>query len=225
MNIDVVIVSYAKNENLKKETIDCLTSLFESEEEIEFYPYIVESNKKVDYSNIHPNIKMIYPDVEFGYHRYLNIGRKEGKSEYVCLCNNDLVFNKKWATNILKVISNKSDVMSASPYSENPHKTKMKLKPMGVDYGYRVRRHLAGWCIFQKRKIYDIIGDLDERYVFWYCDNDYAETIKRKGIKHAFVKNSIVEHVESKTLNTMNSKTRLELTKKQIKIFKDKWGN
>ena len=79
--------------------------------------------------------------------------------------------------------------------------------------------------IFQKRKIYEQTGLFDERFTFWYADNDYSETIKKLGIKHALVLNSVVEHIESKTLNGKDSNTKRKLTIEQKKIFDLKWKN
>ena len=103
--------------------------------------------------------------------------------------------------------------------------TIFKLSPSNsLDYGYDIRRHISGWCIFQRRDIYKKIALLDERFTFWYADNDYAETIKRKGIKHALIKNSIVQHIESTTLRSETSKKQHELTRAQIKVFENKWN-
>ena len=49
-NIDVVIISWAKNDELLKITKDGLDTLFESDNgDIAFHAYVVESNSDVDY--------------------------------------------------------------------------------------------------------------------------------------------------------------------------------
>ena len=224
--IDIIIISLAKDQELKSLTEKCVKSLIESEDKIQFNIFIIESNRSEHFKNLSyiKNLKVIHPSVQFGYNRYLNIGLRLSSSEYVCLCNNDLIFHKGWATNILKAMQNDPELLSASPYSTNPHKTRFGLNVSdNIEYGYDIRRYLAGWCIFQKRKIYSYIGLFDESFVFWYADNDYSETIKKKGIKHALVLNSVVEHVESKTLNKNDQATRRKLTQEQRKIFEKKW--
>lgn len=224
--IDVVIISFAKSPEFKKLTMDTVDTLFSSDRQIQFKVYIVESNKDEEYLEYktRDNIEIIYPSVKFGYHRYLNIGIAAGTNPYVCLCNNDLLFRTNWATHILKAMRKDPKLLSTSPFSNKPHRTIFKLSADNlVDYGYIVRRHVAGWCIFQKREIYQKIGKLDERFEFWYADNDYAESIKRKGIKHALVRNSVVDHIESATLNSINKADQLKLTRQQLKIFENKW--
>ena len=223
--VDVVIISFAKNSDFKNTTLECVNSLLSSEESIHFNVFIIESSSEEypEYAD-HPNIKVIHPNVSFGYHRYLNIGINLGKSEYVCLCNNDLSFKRNWATHLIKAMEKDSALLSVSPYSTIPHKTKFNLEISDrVEYGYQIRRYLAGWCIFQKRRIYEIIGPLDEDFIFWYADDDYSATLKHHNLSHALVLNSIVEHVESKTLKSEDSETRQKLTHSQLEVFEKKW--
>ena len=226
LEIDIVIISFAKNAEFKKTTENCVTSLLSSETSFKFNVFIIESNHNEKYLSFTQDsrVKVIYPTVPFGYHRYLNIGIKLGKAEYIGLCNNDLIFKKGWATSLINAMEKDKNLLSVSPYSTVPHKTKFGLSISDkIEYGHQIRRYLAGWCIFQKRKIYDIIGPLDERFIFWYADDDYAATLKQKGLPHALVLNSVVEHVESKTLNTENAEVRQKLTRDQLRIFENKW--
>lgn len=224
--VDIIIISNAKNSSIKKLTEDCVNSLYSSENNIKFNTFIIESNKDERFTNLSNKfkVKVIHPKEEFGYHRYLNIGISMGKSEYVCLCNNDLVFHKKWASNLIFEME-KNSLLSTSPISNNPHLTKFKIElTPHVQVGYDIRRYLAGWCIFQKRKIYDTIGKLDESFIFWYCDNDYGMTLKKANIQHALITTSRVDHVESATLNTVDAVKRKVLTRDQETIFNKKWN-
>jgi GT2 family glycosyltransferase len=228
LQVDVIIISFAKDENLRSVTESCVTTLLNSESKIQFNVIIVESNHLEKFKNLSnfKNVKIVYPTEQFGYNKYLNIGIKLTTSNYVCLCNNDLIFNKNWASKLIEAMSQDPQLLSVSPYSTNPHKTRFNLEIQDkVEYGYGIRRYLTGWCIFQKRKIYEQTGLFDERFTFWYADNDYSETIKKLGIKHALVLNSVVEHIESKTLNGKDSNTKRKLTIEQKKIFDLKWKN
>lgn len=223
INVDIVIVSDSKNQSLIDMMNHTLKTLYSSEKDINFFTYIVESSDS-NFSHIHKNIKMIKPKAPFGYHKYLNIGRKSGNSEYVCLCNNDLDFKQGWASEIIKKMNNDPKLLSASPYSKNPHLNLYNIKEnSGVYDGYQVTKELTGWCIFQRRSLYKIIGDLDERFVFWYCDNDYAEELKIRKIKHLLITSSVVNHLTSKTLNTKTNDEIKRLTTDQANIFIKKW--
>ena len=103
MNIDIIILSYAKTDELKQITLDCVESLLSSEKSgnIVFEALVIESNKKMSPYQ-YPGTKTIYPDEVFGYNKYMNIGINMTHNAYVCMCNNDLIFHEGWATEILK---------------------------------------------------------------------------------------------------------------------------
>jgi len=204
IEIDIVIISWAKNEKLHKETLKCLDSLCNSEssEKIKFNIVVVESDKETSYNHIDTNghnITTICTDVEFGYHTYLNIGLNVGNAKWTCLCNNDLVFNKHWASEILALIHVQRqhdpkgwEYVSASP--ANPIESWHKERLGQIIVGYGVRQHIAGWCLFQSRNVIEKIGGLEERIKFWFCDNWYSVALQHNKIPHIFVGTSIVQH-------------------------------
>ena len=230
-DVDVVIVSWAKNDLLLKETHLGLKTLFVSEkpEIVRFHAIVIESNPEVSYDNVETNghtVKTIYPeDKEFGYHKYLNIGVRAGQSTYVVLCNSDLRYGPGWASAILAVMQHEPDILSASPWCPLAHgKNRPKT---AYTQGYLVRKEMAGWCIFQQRKVYDHIGELDERFKFWYCDNDYAKELQVRGLRHCLVTQSTVTHHNVKVGKTGSSLHVLqfqEYTTGQLKVFNEKWA-
>jgi len=230
-NIDVVIVSFAKNQECFNLTYNCIDSLLKSEENVSINPIIVESMEGIEWEDHFPNnnIQTLKAPLPYGYHKFLNFGRKHGKSEYVALCNNDLIFKQNWISNIMEFGNSNPDFMSFSPICPM---TQPKIGigiNTGIYAGLVIRATISGWCIVQKRKIYDIIGDLDERYTHWYSDNDYAMTLNKKGINHFLVTNSIVEH-HSNTLGrttevVIENREELDrITYGEEKIFRDKWN-
>jgi GT2 family glycosyltransferase len=226
--IDIVILSYSANKSLERKTKDCLRTLMESEDSSEdlFNVLVLESQKGIKWDE-YSNVKTIAPPQPYGYHKFMNFGRKKGKNKYVCLCNNDLLFNKNWASEILKVSKNNDKIMSFSPLCPKTQPL-YGIKPNSGNYmGYEVRKHISGWCIFQKREIYDKTGDLDERYKHWYSDNDYSLTLYTKKIPHCLVTSSIVEHHDKNNGETapsvLSKKDLEEFTHGSGKIFKEKW--
>jgi GT2 family glycosyltransferase len=220
--VDIVIVSNAKDSLLRQLTTSCISSLLRSESTIQFRVIVVESNTGVNYDG--EGVKTLHPAKDFGYNAYLNLGRKTGNAPYVCLCNNDLIFEKNWASEIIHLMEEHPDILSASPYCRRSHGGRGIQPDSGLLEGYEVAHRIAGWCIFQQRKIYDIIGDLDEAFIFWYADNDYSETIKRHNIRHALVTTSYVNHLTSKTLQKTELTRRRFLTHQQKMFFEKKWG-
>jgi GT2 family glycosyltransferase len=222
--IDVIILSYANTEALQKVTLDSVESLVASEDpaRIKFNIVVLESNKTLKPFQ-YPNTKTVYPWQRFGYHRYMNIGIRMTKSPFICISNNDLIYYPGWASEILAAFKQDPELYSVSPACNVHHPEQGIALNSGNHYGYEVRKELVGWCILFKREMLKITGKLDPAFKFWYADNDYSNTLQKHKLKHALVTSSIVEHLESRTLNTKNVKERLELTSRERFYYEYKW--
>lgn len=229
--VDVIIISDAKNLEVLEVTRKCLDSLIRSSITNTFNIVVIESQKDVFYEDCNSykwdhKVKTHHPDEEFGYNKFLNIGIKMTSSPYIALCNSDLTFKKGWSEQIVSVMERYGDVYSASPFCPEVHGSNEKHFSQ-VYLGYEIRKEFCGWCIMQKRIIYDIIGLLDERFKFWYADNDLALTIQKHNLQHVLVPASVVHHHSNnigKTAEALSEDEINNFTQGQYKIFKDKWG-
>lgn len=223
MEIDIIILSYAYNDDLIQMTNECVSSLVESEtsSNMKFNIVVLESNKLLKPYQF-PSTTTIYPEQKFGFHSYLNIGINITSSSYICLCNNDLKFHKYWATEIIKYMDIYPDVFSASPICSIYHPSIGFKLYDGISFGYRVGYELAGWCLFLRRDIFALIGKLDENYVFSGADYDFSYTLWVRNIKHALVSSSIVDHLTGRTLITQSKERQDDLTN-QITYHMKKW--
>ncbi len=224
IEIDIIILSFAQDAMLKTVTENAVSSLRESEPDsrIKFNIIIVESNRSLEPYQ-YPGTKTIYPRKKFGYHRYMNIGIDLTDSPYICICNNDLIFHKAWASELLKAFEEDKELKSASPYCSLHHPSQGIEVNSGNHIGYRVRKELVGWCIFFKREMLKTTGKLDPNYRFWYADDDYSMTLQKYGIKHALVSSSVVDHLESQTLKTKSEKEKRALTTREKFYYEYKW--
>lgn len=201
IEVDVCIISYAKTDMLKKVTEMGIKTLLSSETDVKFNVFVIESNRLVKYD--FPNTQTIYPSIGFNYNAYLNMARSIGKAEYVFLANNDLTYQKGWASNIIKEMKKNPLILSVSPFC--PQMQSRKDFPNDVYYGYTIRKELLGWALFQQRKIYDIIGKLNEGVNFWFSDNIYSDQLIFNKIQHMLVVNSVVNHHDHNLGITGNS--------------------
>ena len=224
VNIDVVILSYAKDEKLRSLTNQTIETLINSEDEqdFKFRILVIESNKLIAPYQ-YPHSTTIYPKEEFGFHKYLNIGIKNTSSDFICFCNNDLVFQKGWATSIISSINSDKELMSLCPYCPNFHTNKLEQLPNNINYGYTNGIHFTGWCFFVKRKIFNTIGLFDEHFKFWFCDDDFRLTLQKHNLKNALIRNSIVTHLASETLSAVPSRKKLYLKYIGFAYYKYKW--
>lgn len=178
-------------------TLNCINSLLGSENSIDIEIILIESNKdylESDYK--YPDfVKVIIPSEKFNFHKFLNLGIKVATGNYIALCNNDLIFQNRWFSEILLVGQNQNEILSFSPMEQ------IQSDKLNVSYeiGYKVMTHIKGWCIVVKKEIFKKIGLLDETFDFYFADNDYAMTLKFKNIKHALVYKSHVIHLEKQS--------------------------
>ncbi|RZK58190.1 MAG: glycosyltransferase family 2 protein [Pedobacter sp.] len=222
ISVDIIILSYAKNEALKKLTEQTISSCLASEDpnEINFNIVVIESNRALNPYQF-DNTTTIYPEKKFGFHRYLNIGVKHTSNEYVCLCNNDLIFHKNWASNILTSMKDDESFLSASTFCPIMHNNGNFGENTGIFDGYESL--FSGWCFMVKRQIFEKIGILDEKFEFWYADADFLKTLRANGIKNFLVTNAVVTHLNAVTSKSLTRKERFAFTLLPQLYFNYKW--
>lgn len=217
--VNVIILSNGKTPALQKMTQDCVDSCRDAEDG-KIHCAVIEQ-VDIEYRNCNTYFNDIF--LPFNYNQSLNWGVEltenilRNKPSYVAFCNNDLVFHKHWATNIIAEME-ANDLLSASPLC--PINNVGIYKPHdSVQLGYRLRHEINGWCIVVNRKIFDIIGKLDESFGFWFADNMYSEQLKDNNIRHALISASQVTHLGSQTLNTLEDAEKAGLTTDEIDRF------
>ncbi|RZJ66078.1 MAG: glycosyltransferase [Flavobacterium sp.] len=192
IKLSAVILAKTDSDANFNMTLECIDTLLASEPGAEII--VVESNKKIGETNFRYPESVIFtmPDDDFNFHKFLNVGIKKSKGEYVALLNNDLIFDKDWFAEILKVAQKRPDIKSFSPAAD-----RYKTYDTDFEVGYKVRTHVNGWCLVAKREVFSKIGMLDETFDFNYADNDYAMTLKKHNIPHAVAYRSKVTHLEN----------------------------
>lgn len=179
-------------------TLNCIQSLRQSEDEIDFNVVIVESGENI--IDVGQNDTIKYPKAKFCYNHALNMGLKNTESNWVVLANNDLIFKKGWMTEIIIAHNIRKDIESFSPWNDmwDWHRRYYGDVYPDILEGHRIGIELAGWCIVARRRIFERVK-LSERVDFWYSDNVYADDLLTHGIKHALVTGSKVDHIVSQT--------------------------
>jgi len=224
-DVDVIILSYGKTQQLRDLTQACLDSLHQSEDQgISFHPLVLESNKEIKPFG-YRGCRTHYPDEEFNYSAYSNIGLGMTNSKYVCICNNDVSFFHYWATEQIAVMDECRDIMSTSAYCPSISPRFNIEFNSGLIFGYEVIRVVTGWCILHRREIFDIIGPYDPQFSFWFVDNDYGLRLKKHNLAHCLVTSAVVDHTEGgrQTLANLDSQSVEQMTVHQREKLKKKW--
>jgi len=224
MDIDVILLTYTKDDRIYNMTKQCVESIINSEKNHNFSIKLIETEKTGKYRYDYDEVETIVPKEEFNYNKFLNIGLKYCTNEWILISNNDTEYVDGWLSEMLKQFEKDNELLSMSPYCPiwNVHKNNFKEKKE-VFYGHRTSYELTGWSILLNRKVIDIIGNFDEQFSFWYQDNDYSMNLQKHKIKHGLVKNSIVLHHLSKSHGLVDPKKQNEMTHGLSKNFNKKW--
>ncbi|AXT20758.1 glycosyltransferase [Flavobacteriaceae bacterium AU392] len=208
--------------------LDCFTTFIESAKasEIKYEIILIESNKTNNWNYDLEHLKVIMPKGKFNFHKFLNIGVDNAEGTFYILSNNDVVFDKNWLLEILKVSQGNKNILSFSPFDANANKlSKQATKNNDYIVGYDIQKHITGWCLVIHKKVFDDIKQLDERFNFYYADNDYAMMLRKFNIKHALVTKAFVSHLEGISVKELKQKKKpIELNSKIPKyVVKENW--
>lgn len=223
MTIDVIILSYAKNDSIIKMNNDCIDSLNSSSNNHNFNILLIETESTKEYKYPQENVTVIQPKIEFNYNKFLNIGLKECKNDWVLISNNDTIYHKNFLESLLDANNNDSQILSMSPMDDDWHRHQLFDKSISIHYGYRTSYEIAGWSILVNRIALEKLGSFDEQFTFWYQDNDYAKSLEINEIKHALITESKVTHLLSKSHNLIEPEKKYEMTDGLGFKFINKW--
>lgn len=222
--IDVIILSFCKDNSIKEMNINCINSINDSSDNYKFNIILVET----DSDNIHEypqdNVKVIQPNEKFNYNKFLNIGLEYCDNDWILITNNDTIYEKNFIENMMDAHNKDMDLLSMSPMDvDSGYQSDMGFDK-SVHYGYEIMKQLVGWSILMNKKIIDIIGKFDENFTFLYQDADYAKKLEINNIKHGCVTNSRAKHLVNVSHGLIEPEEYEKMTTGMEKMFKTTWG-
>lgn len=201
-SLGVVILTNTNSDSIFEMNKNCIKSLLENTSQYVKQIVLMESNKNAQYK-YSDEVTVIKPDEDFNFNRFLNIGISHCDTAFYALCNNDIIFEKNWFNEILRIKLQHPEILSFCPMDYNCAHKPVSKYPDTVDFYLGADTIIPGYCIVVDKNIFKIIGDLDERFDFYYADDDYAMTIRKYNIKHAYVTKSIVTHLGGVTTKSV----------------------
>jgi len=198
MKIDVVITSNTQPRH-EQMLINCIDTLRASETRHSFNIIVVESTDKVFEAGQDKTVLFDLP--KYNCNHAIKQGIALGTTDWIALASNDLIWCQGWFSKILEADAIRPDIRSWGTWSNlhNWHPNIFPNAPWIIE-GYRTSCELSGWNIVTHRSVLDTI-DLRETVDFWYSDNIYADELQKHGIKHALVRDAVVNHLLSQTMN------------------------
>lgn len=223
IEIDVIILSYAKSDNIINMNNDCINSLNNSTKDYKFNILLIETESTKEYKYEQKNVRVIQPKIEFNYNQFLNIGLKECKNDWILISNNDVLYHKEFMDKLIEANNKDKSLLSMSPIDNDCDTQKIFDRQIKIHYGYRTAYEIAGWSILVNKSVIKKIGGFDEQFNFWYQDNDYANSLEVNGIKHALITESKVTHLLSKSHNLIEEEKLFKMTYGLQEKYINKW--
>jgi GT2 family glycosyltransferase len=158
--------------------------------------------------------KTVFTVEPFNYNYLANRGVEIAETDWIVISNNDVVFMDGWLEELLK-----PQYPIVSPKCPNDERQSAILVNTT---GYETGVHLSGWCFMIHRDLWKKIGGFDEDFKFWCADNSLMEQLIKVEVPPMIVPAAIVEHLESKTLITVDNQH--DLTHEQVRKYNKKYG-
>lgn len=223
----LIVLSKTDQQSTFDMNVECIDSFVKSaiSAHVDYEILLIESNKNSNYQYNFQYLKIITPKDEFSFHKFLNIGVKHATGDYYILSNNDVVFDINWLVETNNVLQHNPKLLSVSPLDPKANSLpKDTLKNNNYIVGYQIQKHLTGWCIVAHKKVFKAIKQLDERFGFYYADNDYAMQLQKYNIKHALVTKAIVHHLHGQSSVKDKKNVSFKLPEKTPKyIIRENW--
>lgn len=153
---------------------------------------------------------------DFNYNQFANEAAALGTAPWIMVANNDLEFKDGWLHALLK--ANHPVVSPHEP--RDPRQADIRENTTGDVTG----KHLSGWCFMISRELWTDIGGFDTDVNFWCSDDVVIEQVKAKGVLPMVVKDSIVLHMVSQTLNKLPDDIADDWKWRNVYIFNKKYG-
>jgi GT2 family glycosyltransferase len=224
-----------------EDTLNCLKSLKSLIYPKELLEIIVVNNASTDKSVIEiekkfPEIKIINLKKNLGFAKAINEGIKKAKSNYYFIINNDIIFDKKFLSILMRYLNNHKNVgiVGGKIYS---HKSKHKPIFTGVTFNpwtgaikqlpntskIKESEWIQGCAMLIKKQVTDVIGLFDPGYFFSYEDTEFCLKARKAGFKVIYIPKAKAWHKENATIDKLGQKRKgFELYKAKYRyIFKN----
>ncbi|MCZ7839696.1 glycosyltransferase [Leclercia adecarboxylata] len=207
--IDVVFLSKGDTAERQQMTQNAISSCLECTGDQPVNVIVVEQADGVRYRDA----IVIHKSGQFRYNAFANHGIAAGSAPWVMVANNDLEFQKGWASALLA--ANHPVVSPVSPGESR--QAGITSNQTGKTNG----KHFSGWCFMLSRALWVKIGGLDEDFIYWCADDSVIEQVVRAGVMPMLVPGAKVKHLISKT---GGDSVPDEMTWGQVMLFERKYG-
>ncbi len=186
------------------------------------------------------HVSVITNDSNLGFAPAANQGLAVARGEVLVLLNNDTVVPPGWLARLTAHLEDPAVGMVGPVTNEAPNKARVRVgyRTYGEMVGFTrdLARQRAGqafdvpvltmFCTALRRSVLEAVGPLDERFeVGMFEDDDYAERVRRTGLRIVCAEDSFVHHFGEASLgHLVRTGRHAELFRANRLHFEQKWG-
>ena len=239
----IIVVTY---NNLDLNRL-CLQSIYANTEWPHFEVIVVDNGSSdgtpeflTEASGKYPCLKVILNEGNLGFAAATNQGLSQAHGEYLVLLNNDTAVPRSWLSALIRHLSADQKIGLIGPVTNevgNEAKVPVayaSLKDMPAWAATYMREHdnevfeipmLAMFCVAMRRRVFEQVGFLDERFgIGMFEDDDYTRRLRAAGYQIRCARDSFVHHVGSASFRKLETSDYFELFERNRRLFEEKWG-
>lgn len=226
--IDVVMLAYTATRDIYEMNVQAIASLRANAPEATCHVFLMESNPAFPTLGwtYEADIQVVYPQEAFNFNRFNNLGTALGKSEWIVFSNNDVVYAPGWCAAMLATHAGDQRLRCLCPVDHQSPYTPQGTFAAGETsrVGHHVRLTFTGWCFMVQRSVFLETGPFDERFDYYFADDDFTMQLRRADILNAAVMGAHVHHLAHVTSRS-NAIDISEKFKSDQQRFQSKWGS
>jgi O-antigen biosynthesis protein len=238
--VSIILVTFNQF-NYTKECIESVKLYTKLNYEIILIDNASSDDTIAQVKHIYPEIRVIANAENLGFPAAVNQGIKAAMGSYVLILNNDTVVTKGWLERLIDVAESDPHIGVVGPISNSVSGAQFdsqakysSIKEMEL-YAQNAKTKNAGvitqfprlafLCTLIKRRTFEELGGLDERFSPGnFEDDDYCLRAQLAGYKAVIAADVFIHHYGSKSFKSDGENNYAERLKINGEIFADKWG-
>jgi len=192
-----------------------------------------------EYATRHNNVQVVLNNINKGFPGGNNLGVESASGEYIVFLNNDIVVTEGWLSGLIRHLEDPTIGMIGPVTNSSGNETRIWVDYENIDdmdafaREYTSAHHgqtleiqmLPFHCVALRRKIFDEIGPLDERFgLGMFEDDDYALRLRAKDYRLICAEDVFLHHWGSASFSKLNPVEYWQQFINNKKLFEDKWG-